>query len=242
MLKRQRIGEYAKVSSENISWMKQPVRAKCKSKKRQKETIHEVFVKMCDAEIEDFWKELFLKCSKGEFPKDFNYKNGEIYHRHKKREAIHSNVEKSKEQVKNFFRSMGNILSPLDIDNKYLIDQKQRIKMESFDVQWKEIRSLNVKEYLILEYSRNICDDFSSQNKTFDNIKNAIVVGMIDNEDIQMRDGRIELIKNLCYDDANDCFQSSKIQNNAKIKIPSDKSEKPSGYLEEWRSYMKKKK
>lgn len=197
---------YVKSDSNAIAWMSRPVEKKTTKTKRakNKDIIHPSFTTMSEYCEDEFWTDIFKKCAIGTFPKDFDYKNGEMYHRHKNRLAVYQDLRQAQQQIQGFFMEMGNIMSPQDIEMAQIeAEEKQRNADTSVDLTWSDVTTARGKEIMISRFVNRLLpapkNHHSTRARTFDAIKNAITLGFIKTTDIILSDGQITCIKGLIF-------------------------------------------
>lgn len=233
-----------------VAWMSRPVEKKTAKTKRSKnkDIIHPLFITIAGMHEDKFWVEIFNKCAYGTFPKDFNYKNGEIHHRHKNKLAIYQDTAKASVQIKQFFVEMGNIMSPHDVEMAQIeLEEKQRNANNSTNLCWKDITTVRGKEILISRFVDNILssDNHSKMERCrlFDAIKNGITLEYIKGCNIIMSNGQIVCIKGLVVDRGSGEYEISASLKNFKDTTPATPATKYShSYMSDFSKLYSKKK
>lgn len=241
---------YVKSDSNAIAWMSRPVEKKTTKTKRakNKDVIHTSFVTMAEYCDDEFWAEIFKKCSIGTFPKDFDYKNGEMYHRHKNRLAVYQDLSRGQKQIRGFFMEMGNIMSPHDIELAQIeTEEKQRNADTSVSLTWSDVTTARGKEIMISRFVNRLLptpqNHHSVRSRTFDAIKNAITLGFIESGDIILSDGQIACVKGLMFN-----LETGEYEIEKSLRIYKPPKEKtvtikyPHSYIGDFSKLCKKKK
>lgn len=238
-------GEYAVTTVRTISWLKEPVIKKDNNKRRsrKKDVVYPLFadiVKLCK---DEFWVDIFTKCSQGDLPKGFEYKNGEMYYRHRNKVPINNNYSEALVQLKEFFQTIGNIMSPNDIKlEKIAIEERKRNAVTINHLKWKDIRSASMKETLIMYFVRKMVSDKFQQYILYDRIKNGFTLKYITSNDVSFAQGEIKGISGLVYDGNKNFVIDSQRKEKKKTKPRSKSDEKTKfshSYVTDWEKLKK---
>lgn len=203
-ISRKSTGQYASTTVRTVSWLSEPVKNKDINKRRgkRKDIKHIIFKKISDISDENFWKELLLECAYGKFPKGFDYKDGELIYRRGIKLAISPDPAEVLVQTKDFFKIHGGIKSPRDLEIERLEEEQYRQNALTIDsVKWKDIRSLKMRENILMHYVKKLHHDPKHQRILYDKIKNSFTIGTLSNKDVLFQNGEIKTIYGVIYDE-----------------------------------------
>lgn len=207
----QSVGQYSVSISSFLPWKTEtPVSKTKKPKKLLKPIINPIFEQLANLTEDNFWKTIFLDCSRGRFPRGFTFKNNLLKFKKGNKMTcleITSNLVETFTSYMNFFQSAGGIMSKEDREKIKKMEEErilEQIEKET-DKNWKDIKKENLKEALLNEFIKEICEDlnFNEQEKIelTTTIKKGIILKCFNNDNIIMEDGKISEIEGLVYND-----------------------------------------
>lgn len=207
----QSVGQYSVSISSFLPWKTEtPVSKTKKPKKLLKPVINPIFEQLANLTEDNFWKTIFLDCSRGRFPRGFTFKNNLLKFKKGNKMTcleITSNLVETFTSCMNFFQSAGGIMSKEDREKIKKMEEERILEQieKDTDKNWKDIKKENLKEALLNEFIKEICEDlnFNEQEKIelTTTIKKGIILKCFNNDNIIMEDGKIFEIEGLVYND-----------------------------------------
>lgn len=239
-------GKFSTSTAKTVSWLDMQVKTRGNDKKRgrRKDVIYPLFEKYAQITDEDFWKKFLMECSYNKFPKGFEYKDGELIHRRKQKLALSSNYEEAAREIIDFFRVLGRIKSPRDIELEQLEIEQCKNTSTVATLQWKNIKSNKMKKILIRRYSQSLHTDNKQQYVLYDRVKNGFTLGYLTSKDVLFYNGEIKSITGLIYDSAVNNFVIDPIRRSRRIKKSrssnGDEIQLHHSYLSLWVKYNRR--
>ena len=174
-----------------------------KNKHTNNKIIHQVFVKMIEFTVCDYWFPFLGDCGKNKFPKNFFYNDNYLSHAIKGKShprTLYIPNDPTDEHFIEFklFLKEGGIMP---YEEKHEVHVVEKIKIIS---KWKDIGK-DKNDYL-LEYVEKIYKDKENvnekdKNNIYESIKLAIIGGVINPDDIQIVNGKIDHINEVIWDE-----------------------------------------
>lgn len=165
---------------------------------RANEVVYPLFEECANILDDEYWRALFVQCSRGRFPPGIRYDSemNILSLKADKSREIHK-LSKDAEEVLPIvmaaFRSMGMSSATEQIKNMKKGARLSRRKAKQIQ-SWKEIKSKLKRNELVQEFAYSICEDHKDARYMAAVINNALRFGQIGADDIVMRDGEIEEI------------------------------------------------
>lgn len=173
------------------------------SKKKEKQIIHPKFLELSKQTYDEFWVNFLVKAAKGILPYKFKTIGDKLYFTKNQTNVIklEINQDTTVDECINFFKKYGSIYSHEDReDNNY----EQYIDVKNIS-SWGEIKKTNIKHSLLIEYVNNMTNIMNltkkQQNSLINWINFGINNGYFVNENIKIKNGTIEYITGLYYND-----------------------------------------
>ena len=140
----QSVGQYSVSISSFLPWKTEiPVSKTKKPKKLLKPIINPIFEQLANLTEDNFWKTIFLDCSRGRFPRGFTFKNNLLKFKKGNKMTcleITSNLVETFTSCMNFFQSAGGIMSKEEHIHLKVTKEEKEIFQEMAE---KEERSLS---------------------------------------------------------------------------------------------------
>jgi len=226
-----------------------------KRKKTLRPIIHPIFEK-CIALTEDpFWISIFNDCSRGKFPRGFNFKNNILLYK-KGNKVTKAEITDSISEVffttMEFFRISGGIMSVSDRQKMKENEEKKLLeKLETKkEYSWKEIKTEKIKEILINEFINKLAKnlDFNEEEKKdlTTTVKKGFLLKYFNSNNVKMSGFQIVEIEGLIYNEENNEYEiDSNYMNERKTKkeittLGIEKTEKKTelNFLFLWEKYL----
>lgn len=251
------IGQFATIKKTSINQFTDLLDGPNKNKNLRKKVVkHDIFFKIYEICEEDYWKKFFLKRAYGVFPKHIEFKDGELVFRNNVKLGLTDNIEEMIIQTKDFFRKYGNAKSPEEYKKDKLEKEKHLKELKTVkNLQFKDIKVAKVRESVIYQFCKKIVFQKYKYNNTeeiknlYDNIKNSITLGDIENSDVILYQGEILTITNLKYIDNKFVILSKRVNKRTKSSSKRSKSTKSTcsrsqendcNIITAWKKYNKK--
>jgi len=188
------------------------------SAKTRKTIVHPIFEKYSKEETDPFWISFFTDLSVGSFPRNSRFVNNTIIYRFKNKNIELSLVEDdilSIQSIKNFFSDNVGIISPIDLKNKKVEEEKRIAEMtENETISWSQIRSDRQQTIMISFFVENIGQYYSlnliERKNLIQLIKIGVLAGYFNTENIKIEGGQISYIEGLEYDEETRQFNINK--------------------------------
>lgn len=253
-----RPGSYSVSVNFALPWKKdKPANAIGENKKRKKTLkpiIHPIFEKCAGLTEDNFWISTFNDCSRGKFPRGFNYKNNILLHK-KGNKLARCELSDSPSEVffttREFFRVAAGIMSAEDRKRfKQLEEEKLAEKEAKKEYKWKDIKTERLKEILINEFINNLAIkldfDEDEKNELITTVKKGFLLKYFNSSNVIMAGFKIVEIDGLLYNEENREYEiDSRYINNKKIKkggtgLGIEKTEKKTDvdFLTMWEKYL----
>lgn len=171
--------------------------------KREIKITNPIFYRCCKLINDDFWVNILVNFSIGKFRKGFSYRDGYLYYKNKDKIYVDpNNPSKALDQVQYFMKTKAGIMSENCRNNENL-QMTQKLKDESVESKWSEIKSPNYKNILLERYLEKIKKYYNLNDSETLNLKNMIYISNILghlNDNIIIENGSIVIIDNLKFD------------------------------------------
>lgn len=214
-------------------WLSAPVNSQGKIKKATA-TVRlkwPIFGEMVAAEPDPFWKEYWVRASKGKFPFGFSFNGKALFYSYRNKltkVVFDKDVAHMCQLAKHLYQDKANIHSPRDL--KYNEQRKElmysNIKVEEL-TSWAKC-NLSQKNNLITYYLLELVNDYNLNTKRKaeleQTIKAGINVGAFNEKNIVLQDNKINNIEGLEYNKTSAKFYINPDIAPPKIKKPSKNS------------------
>ena len=209
-------GSYAVTTVYSMPWTKKTSSSsktkttRGRRKKAEKKVIHPIFEQCSEISEDAYWVSIFRDCARGKFPRGFSYKNSLMtFRRGNKtvRTEITSSPHETLSICISFFKSSAGLMS--NEDRERLQKEQEEKLLKSLDVsnlEWKDIRTHRVKEVLLTDYITQLSKfkNFTPDEKKelITTVKSGFMLGYLSSKQILMKDGKIDQIEGINYDDS----------------------------------------
>lgn len=172
-----------------------------KRKIKNSDIINPIF-DQCAEVIEDkYWKDIFASASKGIFPRSFTYNNNYlIYHygNQKTRVEVPENVREAISVCITFFQAEAGLYSNSDMD-----EMTQYSLTEEIAKEWKDIKSVKIREFLIDRYLERVAKKYQISSETKKQLETLVYMALLhkdlDKSHIVYQNGMVVCIQGLQY-------------------------------------------
>jgi len=215
-------------------WLDTPVnnQGKIKRQKNNARLKWPIFEEMSKVEHDPFWKEYWIRASKGKFPTGFSFNGNELFYSYRKKVSKVSfgkDIIDSCQLVKHMYQEYSSIYSPLDIKH---IDQRKDIFYSNRDTDIKSWSDCNpsqkaglITHFLVVlarEYSLSV----EEKNALHQTMNVGVNIGAFNTKNIIIENNKIVDIIGLEWSDEKEMFYIDTTQAPFKIKRPSKTTSK----------------
>lgn len=220
-------------------WLDTPVNSQGKIK-RQKSSAKlkwPIFEEISKAEHDPFWKEYWIRASRGKFPPGFSFNGNELFYSYRKKVSkvtFSKDVADSCQLAKHMYQENSSIYSPLDMKH---INQRKEVFYSNRDTDIKSWSDCNnsqkaglITHFLVL-LAREYQLSTDEKNALHQTLNVGVNIGAFNTKNIIIENNKIVDILGLEWSDEKEMFYIDTKQAPFKIKKPSKTtSRKKNGY------------
>jgi len=210
-------------------WLDTPVnnQGKIKRTKTSARLKWPIFGEMEEKEFDPFWKNYWLRASKGKFPLGFSFNGKELFYSYRNKISkivFTDNIEDLCQLTKHIYQEKSNIYSPTDMKHN---NQRREILYgdpEDEGVSWTKCSNAQ-KSSLVTFYLLELVNEYNLTGKEKYELQQTISIGInigaFNDKKIQMEDNKITSIIGLEWDSEKEKFFLNPKNAPYKIKKPS---------------------
>lgn len=178
------------------------------SAKNKRVVEYPFFDQLMRMEMDPYWVSFFDEAATGKLPRNFRYYNNIINYRAKTKNieiCLPEDIEEASKVVKLFVLENAGIISPTDLQNKQLEEERYISEMGETEItSWNQVRSDKQQNIIISIFVDSIGEYYNlnmdERRILIQNIKIGILAGYVNSENIEFDSNQIIRINGLEYD------------------------------------------